>query len=74
MKTLTVGQIQKAGEEFDYLMMRPANCRERPFAINSKVLLMKGNRTANTRFTQFISYRPISFMEYISHKCRFVNV
>lgn len=69
MKKLTVGQLRKAMREHPYLMIQEDYWS---YAVNSKVInLAKMKSADDSTVTNVISYRPINFQEYISHKTFF---
>lgn len=72
-KNLTVGQLLNAAEKHDYLLCRfPSGYQ---IGINSKVAKIAAKTGACDNLsleTEFVSYKPCSFMEYINHKHAFI--
>jgi len=70
MKTLTILQIKKAMSQYDFILFRHKNyslC-----GVNSKLLkfLIKKHHSDSSS-TNYISFIPCNFNEYITHKTPF---
>ena len=71
MKNLTVNQIKKACSLYPYIAIRFEGSNNL-IGINSKVAFISKWKNKPNVETQFISYRPITFNEYINIKKPFV--
>lgn len=72
MGNITAGKLYKACIENKFLILRYSHDNS-TIAVNCKIIMLKkfDKFKNNTTQTQFISYQPCSFMEYISKKTRF---
>lgn len=71
MKNLTVNQIKKACEKFPYLQLRIYDSNK-VSGINSKIAFLSRFKNLKNHETNFSSYKPISFHEYINIKGVFI--
>jgi hypothetical protein len=71
--TLTVKQLYKAFKNRPYVLLRFESGHL--MGVNAKVakLAYKRFKQRKSLFTQIVSYRECSFIEYINHKHRFIQ-
>ena len=74
MKTLTVKQLIKACENNKYIACRKLN--NQLIGVNCKIVYLKSIRQKNENslqnLTNYISFKPINFSEYIRLKTPFI--
>ena len=69
---MTISQIRKACKKHDFIMVR--NSSGFQYAVNCKVVFIgkKNTEKHGNKLSPFISYYPVSFMEYICNKVPFI--
>jgi hypothetical protein len=75
MENITISQIKKALDSFDFIILRERNGFR--FGINCRIIKLKTVQNIllskhGNKKTRFISFTPCSFQEYINYKAPFV--
>lgn len=72
MKNLTKAQLKAILEKHEYVLLRDRNGEQ--FGINSKCmnLALKRINFKDNDESKYLSYRPVSFIEYINYKTPFI--
>ena len=73
---MTVSQVERALKKHRFIMLRDRHTLKQ-IAVNSKLFetnigRLRRGRIHGNRLTDWMSYRPCSFQEYISYKTPFI--